>query len=292
MRAGPHTRSCAAEIRKRRAQIGEDSYSRAAALVIIQPMTTPSPSIVESEVLRPHTPLPAYYADEVEHVQFLRRIFDDTATDYDCIERVLALGSGPWYRRSALQRAGLAEGARVLDVGIGTGLVAREALTLIGPNGRLVGVDPSPGMMREVRLPEVELIAGRAEALPRHDASCDFLSMGYALRHISDVRAAFSEFHRVLRPGGRLLVLEITRPEGRVATALLRTYMRTLVPIVARVVARKRDTAELWRYYWDTIEACMAPAAVLAALRAAGFQEVRRHLELGIFSEYTAAKPA
>lgn len=255
-------------------------------------MTRPTPSIPEPEVLRPHAPLPAYYGDEVEHQQFLRRIFDDTAPDYDRIERVLALGSGPWYRRTALQRSGLAAGAQVLDVGIGTGLVAREALTLIGPNGRLVGVDPSPGMMGQVGLPEVELIAGRAEALPRPDASCDFLSMGYALRHIADVRAAFSEFHRVLRPGGRLLVLEITKPEGRLGTALLKTYMRAVVPLIARVVARKRDTAQLWRYYWDTIEACMAPDAVLAALRAAGFQDVKRHVELGIFSEYSAVKPA
>jgi demethylmenaquinone methyltransferase/2-methoxy-6-polyprenyl-1,4-benzoquinol methylase len=191
-----------------------------------------------------------------------------------------------------LQRAGLSAGAQVLDVGIGTGLVAREALKLIGPAGRLVGVDPSPGMMGEVSLPGVELVQGRAEALPRADASCDFVSMGYALRHIADVNAAFAEFHRVLRPGGRLLVLEISKPAGRWGTALLKAYMRVVVPVIAKMVARQRDTAELWRYYWDTIEACIAPEAVLGALRAAGFQDVRRHVELGIFSEYTAVKAA
>ena len=143
------------------------------------------------EVLAPHTPLPAYYGDEAEHQQYLRRIFDETAPDYDRIERVLALGSGPWYRRSALQRAGLSTGAEVLDVGIGTGLVAREALTLIGPQGRLVGVDPSPGMMGEVKMPGVDLVRGRAEALPRPDASSDFISMGYALRHIADIECGF-----------------------------------------------------------------------------------------------------
>jgi len=254
-------------------------------------MNLPEPPIAAANVLRPHTPLPAYYADEAEHERFLRRIFDDTAPDYDRIEHVLAFGTGPWYRRSALQRAGLAAAAQVLDVGIGTGLVAREALVLIGPRGRLVGVDPSPGMMKQAVLPGVELITGRAEALPQADASSDFVSMGYALRHIADVGAAFSEFHRVLRPGGRLLVLEITKPAGRVGTALLKTYMRAVVPLIARMVARQRDTAELWRYYWDTIEACIAPQDVLGALRAAGFQDVQRHVELGIFSEYTAVKP-
>ena len=255
-------------------------------------MTLPPAPPPDSDVLRPHTPLPAYYDDEADHQRYLRRIFDDTAPDYDRIERVLALGSGPWYRRMALQRAGLARDAEVLDVGIGTGLVAREALALVGPGGRLVGVDPSPGMMGEVSLPGVELVTGRAEDLPRPDASCDFLSMGYALRHIGDVRAAFAEFHRVLRPGGRLLVLEIVRPAGRVGTTLLKGYMRAVVPLIARVVGRRRDTAELWRYYWDTIEACMPPAAVLAALREAGFETVARHTELGIFAEYTAVKSA
>ncbi|RZL86585.1 MAG: methyltransferase domain-containing protein [Variovorax sp.] len=253
-------------------------------------MQKSTPSNAPAEVLPPHKPLPAYYGDEAEHEQFLRRIFDDTAPDYDRIERVLALGSGPWYRRAALQRAGLAAGAQVLDVGIGTGLVAREALALIGPSGRLVGVDPSPGMMKEVGLSGVELVRGRAEALPRPDDSSDFVSMGYALRHVADVNAAFAEFFRVLRPGGRLLVLEISKPAGRLGTALLKGYMRTVVPVVARVVARQQKTAELWRFYWDTIEACMPPEAVLGALRAAGFEDVQRHVELGMFSEYTAVK--
>lgn len=252
--------------------------------------TPPSPAPPTTPHLRPHTPLPGYYNTDAERDKFIARMFNDTASDYDRIERVLAWGSGRWYRREALRRAGLSIGMQVLDVGIGTGLVAREALALVGPRGSLVGVDPSPGMMGQVNLPGVELLTGRAELLPRPDADCDFLSMGYALRHINDVAPAFSEFHRVLRPGGRLLVLEITRPESRSGLLLLKTYMRAFVPLVARIVGRRKDTAELWRYYWDTIEACIAPETVMSALRAAGFQNVQRHVELGIFSEYTAVK--
>lgn len=254
-------------------------------------MDKTNPSLPFPDVLRPHTPLPAYYADEIEHERFLRRIFDDTAPDYDRIERVLAFGTGAAYRRTALRRAELAQGSQVLDVGIGTGLVARAALELIGPRGRLIGIDPSPGMMGEIALPGVELLRGRAEALPQPDSSSDFVSMGYALRHLADVRPAFAEFFRVLRPGGRVLILEITKPSGRIGTALLKAYMRAVVPMIARVVARRRDTAELWRYYWDTIETCIPPESVLAALRAAGFEHVKRHVELGVFSEYTAVKP-
>ena len=255
-------------------------------------MSTSQPQPPPAKALPPHAPLSAYYGDGAERRRFLTHIFDDTAPDYDRIERVLAFGSGPWYRRMALQRAGLAPGAQMLDVGIGTGLVAREALALIGPQGRIVGVDPSPGMMSEARLPGVELVEGRAEALPRRDASCDFLSMGYALRHIDDVSAAFAEFHRVLQPGGRVLVLEISKPASRLGALGLKTYMRALVPLIARFVSRRRDTAQLWRYYWDTIEACIAPEAILEALRAAGFEQVERHVELGIFSEYRGIKAA
>ncbi len=240
--------------------------------------------------LLPHAPLATYYANEAEHQTFLRQIFDDTARDYDRIESILAFGTGPWYRRQALSRAGLGAGMQVVDVGVGTGLLARQALQLIGATGRLIGVDPSAGMMSQALLPGVELIQGRAEALPCATASADFLSLGYALRHVSDVDAAFAEFHRVLRPGGRLLLLEITQPRSRLAISLLKAYMRVLVPAIAKLVARGADSAKLWRFYWDTIDACIAPADVMAALQRAGFTQVQRHVELGIFSEYSAVR--
>ena len=162
----------------------------------------------------PHRLLTDYYANEQERRSFVRNIFDRTATDYDRVERLLALGSGPWYRGQALQRAGLKAAMRVVDVGVGTGLVAREAAKLVGDPALVVGIDPSVGMMINARLPAgIQLIEGRAEAIPFPDASFDFLSMGYALRHIGDLSAAFSEFHRVLKPGGRLCLLEITKPE-------------------------------------------------------------------------------
>jgi demethylmenaquinone methyltransferase / 2-methoxy-6-polyprenyl-1,4-benzoquinol methylase len=241
--------------------------------------------------LRPHGTLADYYGDDAKREAYVQGLFDETAPDYDRIERILAFGSGPWYRRQALLRAGLKSGDRVLDVGIGTGLVAREAMGIIGSTGSLVGVDPSPGMMGQVDVPGVALVKGYAERLPREDASADFLSMGYALRHISDVQAAFGEFFRVLQPGGRVCVLEITRPASKLGTTLLRGYMRAAVPTIARVVGKQGHTSELWRYYWDTIEACIPGPQVLAALQAAGFANVQRHVELGIFSEFTAQKP-
>jgi demethylmenaquinone methyltransferase/2-methoxy-6-polyprenyl-1,4-benzoquinol methylase len=232
-----------------------------------------------------------YYQTEDDRQAYLRKIFDDTAADYDRIESMLAWGTGPRYRREALLRAGLKPGMKVLDVGVGTGLVAAQACALVGDPSLVTGIDPSPGMMAAGNLPAVMvMIEGRAESLPFPDNQFDFLSMGYALRHISNLSTAFKEFERVLKPGGRLCLLEITRPRSRVARWLLKTYMRGAVPLMTRIVSGKQDTATIWRYFWDTIEACVPPSDVVATLRAVNLVEVNRHLELGVFSEYQAVK--
>jgi demethylmenaquinone methyltransferase / 2-methoxy-6-polyprenyl-1,4-benzoquinol methylase len=241
----------------------------------------------------PHPPLTDYYQSEAQRRAWVRRMFDDTAADYDRTEGLIGFGSGSWYRHEALVRAGLRTGMQVLDVGIGTGLVARRAAEIVGDPALVTGVDPSPGMLENARVPAgVRLIEGSAESIPFPDASFDFVSMGYALRHISDLSVAFREFLRVLKPGGRLCILEITSPENRLYAALLKGYMRGVVPMLARLASKKADTPLMWSYYWDTIAACAPPAQVMHTIEDSGFREVDRHLELGIFSEYRARKPS
>jgi demethylmenaquinone methyltransferase / 2-methoxy-6-polyprenyl-1,4-benzoquinol methylase len=240
----------------------------------------------------PHPPLRDYYAHEAERGGWVRQLFDRTAGDYDRIERVMALGSGSWYRGRALRRAGLEPGMRVVDVGVGTGLTARQAALLVGPLGKVTGIDPSSGMIESAKVPaDVELLLGSAESIPVDAQSADFLCMGYALRHIADLSAAFTEFMRVLKPGGRICLLEITRPEGRVPRAVLRAYMRGVVPFMAGILGENADSPMLMRYYWDTIDACAAPGEILQAIREAGFIGEHRYVELGVFSEYRARKP-
>ncbi len=239
----------------------------------------------------PHRPLTDYYQTEQDRQAYLRQIFDNTAVDYDRIEAMLAWGSGSRYRREALIRAGLKKGMKVLDVGVGTGLVAAQACILTGNPALVTGVDPSPGMMAASKLPEtMVLVEGRAESLPFPDNHFDFLSMGYALRHISDLSVAFVEFERVLKPGGRLCILEITKPQNRFGQWLLKNYMRGVIPLLTRFVSRQKATTTMWRYFWDSIEACVPPEHVLATLHAAKLTQVKRNLVLGIFSEYQAVK--
>jgi demethylmenaquinone methyltransferase/2-methoxy-6-polyprenyl-1,4-benzoquinol methylase len=254
-------------------------------------MTAPSTTDRGATVV-PHPPLTDYYRDESQRARWVRRIFDNTAVDYDRIERIMAFGTGPSYRRSALLRAGLLPGMTVLDVGTGTGLTALAAIDLAGAPERVVGVDPSPGMLAASKVPAASArLVGAAERLPVASASFDFLSMGYALRHVADLDAVFGECLRVLRPGGRVALLEITRPAQRWRRVLLRVYMRGVVPLLARIFGRSAEMPHLMRYYWDTIDACVPPVTVLARLRAAGFTDIERHVEAGIFSEYRARKP-
>jgi demethylmenaquinone methyltransferase/2-methoxy-6-polyprenyl-1,4-benzoquinol methylase len=241
----------------------------------------------------PHPPLTEYYGREEDRRDWVGEQFNKTAPDYDRVEAILGLGTGPSYRRRTLVMAGLKPGMRVLDVGMGTGLVARQAASITGEPSAITGVDPSPGMIQSAKLPEgVTVVEGRAEQIPLPDSSYDFLSMGYALRHVSDMSVAFAEFHRVLKPGGRVCILELTPPKGKIATALVKWYFRHAVPVLAKLVAKDKNTSQLWRYYWDTIEACAAPEKVLSTLSAAGFVNVKRHVDIGICSVYLGDKAA
>ena len=238
----------------------------------------------------PIKPLRHYWSDEPSRRRFVDDLFDRTAGDYDSVERMLAFGSGRWYRRQALQRAGLQPGMRVLDIATGTGLVAREALAVVGPTGSVLGLDPSAGMLSEAGSLSIPLVRALGEKLPCRDHAFDFVSMGFALRHVADLDKLFAEMRRVLKPGGTACVLEITQPRRAVIATPLRVFMTRVVPAVAGLARRRLAADRLMRFYWDTIEACVPPEAVVGALERSGLGAVRRGVVLGMFSEYVATK--
>ena len=240
----------------------------------------------------PHPPLEKYYRGEPGRRAFVTSLFDRTAPHYDWINRVMSLGSGLRYRRDALRRAGLTRGARVLDVAVGTGLVARAARDILGDGGHVTGVDLSMGMLAQARrqLP-IALVQGVAERLPFADACTDFVTMGYALRHVTDLESTFREYHRILEPGGTLLILELTRPAAdSAAYRFTRFYLHTIVPLMARLGPGGPDMRTLMEYFWDTVDSCVAPSAILAALADSGFTAPHRGVTHQVFSEYVARK--
>ena len=254
-------------------------------------MTTTAQSSVASSA--PQPPLPRetkYWTRTDDRQRIVNALFERSAAHYDRACGIMALGSGQAYRRAALGRAGLCAGMKVLDVGTGTGLLACEVVHLLGPGGHVVGVDPSPQMMAVGRRHAgIRFVQSVGECLPFPDSHFDFITMGYALRHVPDLHEAFQEYFRVLKPGGRVLLLEITKPASALGAALARVYFGSVVPSLARIGTRSADAARLMRFYWDTIEHCVAPEVVLASLSQSGFVAKRTTVH-GIFSEYTASR--
>lgn len=240
---------------------------------------------------RPHRPLTEFYARPSERPDYIAHLFNSSAQYYDWISSVLAFGSDRYYRKMALRKAGLAPGMRMLDVATGTGLVARAALQLGLGKKDILGLDPSAGMLGEnSKTTGIQLFRGFGERLPFRDASFDFISMGYALRHVESLTDLFTEFRRVLKPGGRVLVLEISRPKSSAATAILRAYMNNALPIIARFRTNSKELRELLKYYWATIEECVPPEQIVEALRGSGFNKVERRRFGPMLNDYFAEK--
>ena len=238
----------------------------------------------------PHPPLPEFYQEEEERRGFVRAMFDRGSRHYTWINHVMSLGSGVWYRRDALRRAGLQPGMCVLDVCVGTGQVARAARKIVRDSGAVVALDASYGMLVQARRQvTVPLVQGYVEKIPLREGFADFVTMGYALRHVSDFGSTFSEFFRVLRPGGTLLLIEFAKPRSRPMYLLLRTYLNNIVPTIARVGGR--DAQIMMRYFWETIEHCVSPEIIINALRDAGFEEPRKGGQIDLLAEYSAHKP-
>ncbi len=249
---------------------------------------------MEHDTLAPHSPLDGYYTDEYERRRLVCDFFDSSARSYEWISNFLSLGFGGWYRRDVLRRAGVIEGKRVLDVACGTGAVARNAKRLVGPSGRVIGIDASMGMLREQRRRASVsdgIARGLAEELPIVPCTFDFITMGYALRHVGDLNATFVEYFRILRPGGRLAILEFVRPDTPLTLVAAKLFLAKIVPLAAAIRSRRQRAREMMRYCWDTVERSIEPSAIIGAMSAAGFAQVTHAKEYGLFANYIGTKP-
>lgn len=251
--------------------------------------TSPVPG---AEPVPPHAPLTRYYEEVDRRERYVMDLFNRTAKYYDTVEALFGNG-GIWYRRFSLKRAGVRPGMKVLDVAMGTGAVARGASKLVGPSGRVVGVDPNRAMLAESRkVFSGSRVRGVGQALPIKSGQFDFVTMGIALRHVSDLVATFREYLRVLVPGGRLWILEGHVPESRIGHDITRFVWAKVIPGMTKLVTGSDEAKELMDYYWDTVEQAVDPTTILRCLSEAGFEEPRFKVVIpGAFCEYTARRP-
>ena len=214
-------------------------------------------------------------------------MFDRVAPRYDLANTLLSLGQDRFWRVAAARATGLAPGELAVDVACGTGALSRD-LAWLQPRARVLGADFSWGMVRRGPLTgagrdgarPAGYLAADAMRLPFADASVDVVTIAFGLRNLPDPDGGLRELRRVLRPGGRLVVCEFSRPTAAAFREVYERYLFRLLPLAARLVA---SDPEAYQYLARSIGAWPDQAGLAGRLRAAGFDSVRwRNLSGGI----------
>lgn len=181
----------------------------------------------------------------------VRRVFASIADRYDLMNTVLSFGQHKFWRRYVMRQLRLRPGMRAIDVAAGTGDWTFALARAVGPQGHVVGLDFSPEMLRvaEMKLrrhPEyaqvIEWVQGDAMALPFPDDSFDVATIGFALRNVPDVPTVLREMTRVVRPGGWVVSLELSKPEWPVWRSLYYLYFYRIVPLLGGLLAGDRES--------------------------------------------------
>jgi demethylmenaquinone methyltransferase/2-methoxy-6-polyprenyl-1,4-benzoquinol methylase len=219
----------------------------------------------------------------------IRQMFDRVAEGYDARNRLFSADRDRAWRRRAAGLAALRPGQTALDLCTGTGRLAHELLPYVGPSGRVVGVDFSPAMIEQARQrePHLEFRLGDVTRLTEADASVDAVTIGFGLRNLVDREAALREMFRVLRPGGRLVILEFAPPRGVLLRAY-RFYLSRIMPAVAGL--RSAEEGSAYRYLAETVQAFPEPAELARQLEALGFSVSVERMTLGIVALHVAVR--
>jgi len=222
----------------------------------------------------------------------VRRMFDRLSHRYDLMNGLISFGQDLRWRRTLLKRVGLKRGARLLDVGTGTGRIPLEALKRYQPI-HVTAMDFSLRMMSRGKngtpCQGIGWCAGDALRLPFRDASFDAVTSAYLMRNVLDPGRALEEQVRVVRPGGLVGCLETSPPDRTLVYPFVLLHLRVVIPFLGRIIARE---AGAYTYLPDTTQAFMTPEKLSATMRAAGLEAVRSETFMfGVMAIHVGRRP-
>ena len=230
--------------------------------------------------------------DNENQARAIRDMFSAIAPRYDFLNRLLSLGIDQGWRRTLARMAIVREPAAILDVACGTGDISL-VLRRKAPGARIVGLDFSPAMLdlAQVKIEraqaDIELVAASAEEIPFPDADFDLLTIAFGIRNVVDKKKALTEFYRVLKPQGRLAVLEFSQPQVAWLRALYNFYFFKILPLIGGLFARR----SAYSYLPESVAKFPSQDEFKAWLKESGFQRCRYHsLTFGIATLYLAEK--
>lgn len=212
-----------------------------------------------------------------EKVHKVRDVFDSVADKYDVMNDVMSMGVHRLWKRYAIEMTGLKPGQKVLDLASGTGDLAAKLAERVGSKGEVVASDINGSMLSNGRgrlvdrgiVGNVRYVQANAEALPLPDDYFDCVTISFGLRNVTDKDAALRAMYRVLKPGGRLLVLEFSKPTAPGLKPVYDAYSFKLLPLMGKLIA---NDAESYRYLAESIRMHPGQEELKAMMEAAGFE--------------------
>jgi demethylmenaquinone methyltransferase/2-methoxy-6-polyprenyl-1,4-benzoquinol methylase len=215
-----------------------------------------------------------------EKARLVRGVFESVAENYDLMNDLMSFGTHRLFKRMTLQMSGVRPGDRVLDLAGGTGDLAALFAPAVGEEGRVVLADINGEMMRVGRdrlldrgLTQVSFCQANGEHLPFADGTFDCITIGFGLRNFTDKLAALEELHRVLVPGGVLLVLEFSKPQNPLIEAGYKAF-QSLWPGMGRALVGDADS---YQYLVESIDMHPSQEALKLMMEDAGFESVEYH---------------
>ena len=226
----------------------------------------------------------------------IQRIFGSIAIKYDLVNNLLSFGRHNYWKRFAVQKTGLQDGEYVLDVCCGTGMISIELARLLRTGGKVIGLDFSSDMLviagknleRAGLKQKVDLVLGNAMTLPFDDNTFDCAITGYGLRNVVDMEKALSEMKRVVKAGGRVVSLELVKPERPIFRQMYYFYLKNWVPFLGRISAGNKDA---YIYLYNSIMSYRFKQEISDIYKCLGFAEVRCYeLAWGIVAVHVGIK--